>query len=96
MRSPCTHAHTHAGVLWSVSGQLVIFLFLYAGVGTLVTTSVFGKVLMRLYYTVSTAKIRIPNRNLRRKPSSDTAFFSEYGSIKLASYLSLCILQGRQ
>ena len=41
-----------SGVLWSVSGQLVVFMFIYAGVGTLVTTSVFGKVLMRLFYNV--------------------------------------------
>lgn len=40
------------GVLWSVSGQLVVFMFVYAGVGTLVTTSVFGRVLMRLFYNV--------------------------------------------
>ena len=56
LRSMCSQLMrivAHAGVLWSVSGQLVVFLFLYAGVGTVVTTSVFGKVLMRLNYTVS-------------------------------------------
>ncbi|GFR44756.1 hypothetical protein Agub_g6087, partial [Astrephomene gubernaculifera] len=39
-----------AGVLWGVSGQLVLFMFVYAGVGTFVTTAMFGRVLTSLYY----------------------------------------------
>ena len=37
-----------SGVLWGISKPLVIFLVLYALVGTLVTTLVFGKPLVRL------------------------------------------------
>lgn len=40
----------HAGLLWSVTPKLVWFLFLYAGVGTYVTTSAFGKRLMQLHF----------------------------------------------
>lgn len=40
----------HAGVLWTVSGKLVLFMFVYALFGTFVTTALFGKALMRLYY----------------------------------------------
>lgn len=40
----------HAGLLWSVTPKLVWFLFLYAGVGTYVTTSAFGKRLMELHF----------------------------------------------
>ena len=32
------------GVLWSVSPTLVVMLFGYAAIGTLATTSIFGKV----------------------------------------------------
>ncbi|PNW87764.1 hypothetical protein CHLRE_01g001350v5 [Chlamydomonas reinhardtii] len=39
-----------AGVLWGVSGSLVVFMFMYAGVGTFVTTAMFGRVLTSLYY----------------------------------------------
>ncbi|MBD2067277.1 ABC transporter ATP-binding protein/permease [Leptolyngbya sp. FACHB-671] len=39
-----------SGVLWSVSRPLVFFLGLYALVGTLVTTGVFGKPLVRLNF----------------------------------------------
>lgn len=48
---PCgVRACVRAGVLWSVSGQLVVLLFVYAGVGTAVTTYVFGRVMTDLYY----------------------------------------------
>ena len=39
-----------SGVLWGISKPLVIFLVLYAVVGTLVTTLVFGKPLVRLNF----------------------------------------------
>ena len=39
-----------SGVLWGISKPLVIFLVLYALVGTLVTTLVFGKPLVRLNF----------------------------------------------
>lgn len=39
-----------AGVLWTVAPSLVLFLFVYAVVGTWLTTSVFGKRLMQLQY----------------------------------------------
>lgn len=39
-----------AGLLWSVTPKLVWFLFLYAGVGTYMTTSAFGKRLMQLHF----------------------------------------------
>lgn len=39
-----------SGVLWGISKPLVIFLVLYALVGTLVTTVVFGKPLVRLNF----------------------------------------------
>ncbi|MCY7323035.1 MAG: ABC transporter ATP-binding protein/permease [Phormidesmis sp. CAN_BIN36] len=39
-----------SGVLWGISKPLVIFLVLYALVGTLVTTLVFGKSLVRLNF----------------------------------------------
>jgi len=39
-----------SGVLWGISKPLVIFLVLYAVVGTLVTTVVFGKPLVRLNF----------------------------------------------
>ncbi len=41
-----------AGVLWTVAPSLVFFLFIYAVVGTWLTTSVFGKRLMQLQYLV--------------------------------------------
>jgi hypothetical protein len=37
-------------VLWSVAPSLVLFLLAYAAVGTLVTTTVFGKRLVQLQY----------------------------------------------
>lgn len=40
-----------AGLLWTVTPKLVWFLFLYAGVGTWITTSAFGKRLMQLHFT---------------------------------------------
>ena len=39
-----------SGVLWGISRPLVLFLLLYAIVGTLVTTLVFGKPLVRLNF----------------------------------------------
>ncbi|CAD7702533.1 unnamed protein product [Ostreobium quekettii] len=39
-----------AGVLWSISPSLVVYLFLYAGAGTWFTTWVFGKPLMSLNF----------------------------------------------
>ncbi len=39
-----------SGVLWGISRSLVVFLLLYAIVGTLVTTIVFGKPLVRLNF----------------------------------------------
>lgn len=39
-----------AGVLWGVSGHLVLFMLVYAAVGTFVTTAMFGRVLSSLYY----------------------------------------------
>ena len=39
-----------SGVLWGISRPLVIFLVIYAVVGTLVTTVVFGKPLVRLNF----------------------------------------------
>ncbi|MBW4440623.1 MAG: ABC transporter ATP-binding protein/permease [Plectolyngbya sp. WJT66-NPBG17] len=39
-----------SGVLWGISKPLVIFLVLYALIGTLVTTVVFGKPLVRLNF----------------------------------------------
>eukprot|EP00798_Chlamydomonas_sp_ICE-L_P018047 gene18047-24465_t len=39
-------------VLWSVSSNLVVFMIVYALVGTVVTTAVFGKVLTKLYYKI--------------------------------------------
>ncbi|MBC7969970.1 MAG: ABC transporter ATP-binding protein/permease [Verrucomicrobia bacterium] len=39
-----------SGVLWGISRPLVVFLLLYAIVGTLVTTVVFGKPLVRLNF----------------------------------------------
>ncbi|KAK9916830.1 hypothetical protein WJX75_007512 [Coccomyxa subellipsoidea] len=41
-----------SGVLWTVAPSLVLFLFVYAAVGTWLTTSVFGKRLMQLQYMV--------------------------------------------
>ena len=41
-----------AGVLWSVAPNLVLFLFAYTAIGTWLTTSVFGRQLMQLTYTV--------------------------------------------
>ncbi|EIE26584.1 ATP-binding cassette transporter [Coccomyxa subellipsoidea C-169] len=41
-----------SGVLWTVAPSLVFFLFIYAVVGTWLTTSVFGKRLMQLQYLV--------------------------------------------
>ena len=38
------------GLLWTVTPKLVWFLFVYAGVGTYVTTSAFGKRLMQLHF----------------------------------------------
>ena len=39
-----------SGVLWGISRTLVVFLLLYAIVGTLVTTIIFGKPLVRLNF----------------------------------------------
>ncbi|GLC38395.1 hypothetical protein PLESTB_001582400 [Pleodorina starrii] len=39
-----------AGVLWGVSGSLVLFMFVYAAVGTFVTTAMFGRVMTTLFY----------------------------------------------
>lgn len=39
-----------AGLLWSVTPKLVWFLLFYAGIGTYVTTSAFGKRLMQLHF----------------------------------------------
>lgn len=39
-----------SAVLWSISQQLVIFLLIYALAGTLITTGVFGKILVNLNY----------------------------------------------
>uniref|UniRef100_A0A7S3VHC6 ABC transmembrane type-1 domain-containing protein n=1 Tax=Dunaliella tertiolecta TaxID=3047 RepID=A0A7S3VHC6_DUNTE len=69
-----------AGVLWSVSGQLVVFLFVYAGVGTLVTTSVFGKVLMRLYYTLLALEGDMRYALVRVRESAESIAF--YGGEK--------------
>lgn len=44
------HCICCAGLLWSVTPKLVWFLFLYAGIGTYVTTSAFGKRLMQLHF----------------------------------------------
>ena len=41
-----------AGVLWRVAPNLVLFLFAYTAIGTFLTTSVFGKKLMQLTYTI--------------------------------------------
>lgn len=41
---------TRTGVLWGVSGSLVLFMFIYAAVGTFVTTAMFGRVLTTLFY----------------------------------------------
>ncbi len=41
---------SYAGLLWTVTPKLVWFLFVYAGVGTYVTTSAFGKRLMQLHF----------------------------------------------
>ena len=43
--------HCRTGLLWTVTPKLVWFLFLYAGVGTWITTSAFGKRLMQLHFT---------------------------------------------
>lgn len=43
---------SYAGVLWTVAPSLVLFLLLYTGIGTWLTTSVFGKRLMQLQYIV--------------------------------------------
>ena len=40
------------GVLWTISPNLVLFMFLYTAVGTFCTTTVFGKRLMQLDYRV--------------------------------------------
>lgn len=37
-------------MLWGVSGHLVLFMLVYAAVGTFVTTAMFGRVLSSLYY----------------------------------------------
>ena len=39
-----------AGVLWTVAPSLVLFLLVYAAVGTVLTTTVFGKRLMQLQF----------------------------------------------
>lgn len=39
-----------ASVLWGVSGHLVVLLFVYAGVGTVLTVYVFGRPLTDLYF----------------------------------------------
>ncbi|MEM9214111.1 MAG: ABC transporter ATP-binding protein/permease [Cyanobacteria bacterium P01_F01_bin.150] len=39
-----------SGVLWGISSELVIFLVLYALIGTIVTVGVFGKPLVRLNF----------------------------------------------
>ena len=38
------------GVLWTVAPSLVLFLLVYAAVGTVLTTTVFGKRLMQLQF----------------------------------------------
>jgi len=42
----------NAGVLWMVAPSLVYFLLGYAVLGTWLTTSVFGRRLMRLHYVI--------------------------------------------
>lgn len=42
----------HAGVLWTISPSLVVFLFIYTLLGTSFTARVFGKILMSLNYLV--------------------------------------------
>ncbi|KAF5833658.1 ABC transporter transmembrane region 2-domain-containing protein, partial [Dunaliella salina] len=74
-----------AGVLWSVSGQLVVFLFVYAGVGTLVTTSVFGKVLMRLFYTLLALEGDMRYALVRVRESAESIAF--YGGEKAEARL---------
>lgn len=49
---PFRENYCHPGVLWTVAPSLVLFLFVYAAVGTWLTTSVFGKRLMQLQYMV--------------------------------------------
>lgn len=44
--------HTAAGVLWTISPKMVLFLFAYTTVGTWLTTSAFGKRLMQLEFRV--------------------------------------------
>lgn len=62
-RLHCAHICSHgwstkgvpglgAGVLWSVAPRLVWFLLGYAAAGTWLTTSVFGRRLMRLHYGI--------------------------------------------
>ena len=41
---------SHAGVLWSVAPSLVFFLLAYAAVGTILTTTLFGKRLVQLQF----------------------------------------------
>ena len=44
------HELMWAGVLWTVAPSLVLFLLVYAAVGTVLTTTVFGKRLMQLQF----------------------------------------------
>ena len=39
-----------AGVLWTVAPSLVLFLLVYAALGTIFTTTIFGKRLVQLQY----------------------------------------------
>jgi putative ATP-binding cassette transporter len=48
--------HSCAGVLWSLSPTLVYFLFLYATIGTIATTAVFGRVLTSYYFRLLAAE----------------------------------------
>ena len=67
------------GLLWSVTPKLVWFLFVYAGVGTYVTTSAFGKRLMQLHFATVQREGNLRFDMVRTRENAGTHRQSEGG-----------------
>lgn len=73
-----------AGVLWSISPSLVVFLFAYALLGTAATTGLFGRVLTVLYFKLLSQEGDLRFSLVRVREHAESIAFYRGGSVEMA------------
>ncbi|KAA6422215.1 MAG: ABC transporter [Trebouxia sp. A1-2] len=79
-----------AGLLWTVTPKLVWFLFVYAGVGTYVTTSAFGKRLMQLHFATVQREGDLRFDMVRTRENAESIAFYN-GEVREVGVASRCL-----